>query len=64
MCLTQAHGIIPDHCSARGRPERLPREERGRAGIPLDAATWEELLAAGEARGLAPAQAIAGLVAD
>jgi len=30
-----------------GDPERLAREERGRAGIPLDAATWEELLSAG-----------------
>ncbi len=55
---------IPDHSSARRRLERLAREKRGRAGILLDVATWEELLAAGEAMGLAPAQAIAGPVAD
>jgi len=37
-----------------------------RAGIPLDAATWEELVTAGEAMGLAraQAQAIAGPVPD
>jgi hydroxycarboxylate dehydrogenase B len=45
-----------------GDPERLSRAERGRAGIPLDATTWDELLAAGEAMGLAraEAEAIAG----
>jgi len=49
-----------------GDPERLSRAERRRAGIPLDAATWEELMTAGEAMGLARAQAeaIAGPVAD
>jgi uncharacterized oxidoreductase len=40
-----------------GDPERLSRAERLRAGIPLDATTWEELLTAGEAMGLPPAQA-------
>ncbi len=47
-----------------GDPERLAREQRLRAGIPLDAATWEELVTAGEAMGLprAQAQAIAGPV--
>jgi hydroxycarboxylate dehydrogenase B len=47
-----------------GDPERLAREQRLRAGIPLDAATWDELVTAGEAMGLprAQAQAIAGPV--
>ena len=35
-----------------GDPERLSREERRGAGIPLDAATWEALLMAGLAMGL------------
>ncbi|HEY7203921.1 MAG TPA: malate/lactate/ureidoglycolate dehydrogenase [Methylomirabilota bacterium] len=35
-----------------GDPERRSREERRRAGIPLDAATWEALVAAGEAMGV------------
>ena len=45
-----------------GDPERLSREERRRAGIPLDAATWEALVAAGEAMGVtrARSEAIAG----
>jgi uncharacterized oxidoreductase len=49
-----------------GDPERLSREERRRAGVPLDAATWEQMVIAGEAMGLARAQAeaIAGPVAD
>jgi len=49
-----------------GDPERLAREARLRTGIPLDAATWEELVTAGEAMGLAraQAQAIAGSVPD
>lgn len=49
-----------------GDPERLARAERLRAGIPLDAATWEELVTAGEAMGLAraQAQAIAGPIPD
>jgi uncharacterized oxidoreductase len=40
-----------------GDPERLSRAERQRAGVPLDAATWEALVTAGEAMGLARAQA-------
>jgi len=40
-----------------GDPERLSREARLRAGIPLDAATWEEIVAAGEAMGVTRAQA-------
>jgi uncharacterized oxidoreductase len=40
-----------------GDPERLSRAERLRAGIPLDAATWAELMTAAEAMGLARAQA-------
>jgi uncharacterized oxidoreductase len=49
-----------------GDPERLSREARQRAGIPLDAATWEELVTAGAAMGVARAQAetIAAPVAD
>jgi uncharacterized oxidoreductase len=49
-----------------GDPERLSREERRRAGIPLDAATWEELVTAGAAMGLTRAQVeeIGGPVAD
>jgi uncharacterized oxidoreductase len=49
-----------------GDPERLSREARTRAGIPLDATTWEELLAAGEAMGVtrARAEAIAAPRAD
>ena len=35
-----------------GDPERRSREERLRAGIPLDAATWDALLTAGEAIGV------------
>ena len=40
-----------------GDPERLARAERSRAGIVVDATTWEEILLAGEAMGLARAQA-------
>jgi LDH2 family malate/lactate/ureidoglycolate dehydrogenase len=40
-----------------GDPERLSRAERGRDGIPLDAGTWSELLAAGEEMGVSRAQA-------
>jgi len=40
-----------------GDPERISREERLRAGIPLDAATWAELVTAGEAMGVPRAQA-------
>jgi uncharacterized oxidoreductase len=49
-----------------GDPERLSRAERLRAGIPLDATTWQEIVTAGEAMGLprARAEAIAGPVPD
>jgi uncharacterized oxidoreductase len=40
-----------------GDPERLSREERQRAGIPLDEGTWESVVTAGEAMGLTRAQA-------
>ena len=40
-----------------GDPERLSRVERGRAGIPLDAATWEAIVTAGLTLGLTRAQA-------
>jgi uncharacterized oxidoreductase len=40
-----------------GDPERRSREERRRAGIPLDAATWAELVAAGEAMGVTRSRA-------
>jgi len=35
-----------------GDPERIAREERARTGIPVDAATWEEILQAGDKLGL------------
>jgi uncharacterized oxidoreductase len=49
-----------------GDPERHSREARQRAGIPLDATTWAELVTAGEAMGVTRAQseAIAAPVAD
>lgn len=49
-----------------GDPERLSREARGRAGIPLDATTWEELVTAAEVMGVtrAQAEALAAPVAD
>jgi uncharacterized oxidoreductase len=49
-----------------GDPERHSREARQRAGIPLDAVTWAELVTAGEAMGVtrAQAEAIAAPVAD
>jgi uncharacterized oxidoreductase len=49
-----------------GDPERQARAARQRAGIPLDVATWEELVTAGLAMGVtrAQAEAIAGPVAD
>jgi uncharacterized oxidoreductase len=49
-----------------GDPERLSREARQRAGIPLDPATWEELVTAGEAMGVtrAQAEALAGGTTD
>ncbi|HET9923573.1 MAG TPA: hypothetical protein VFS98_05585 [Methylomirabilota bacterium] len=55
---------IPPRRARCTSPERLAREQRLRAGIPLDATTWEELVTAGEAMGLprAQAQAIAGPV--
>ena len=40
-----------------GDPERLAREERGRAGVPLDAGTWEAIVTAGIAMGVTRAQA-------
>src|SRR5258707_1075521 len=40
-----------------GDPERLSREARQRVGIPLDVATWEELVTAGAAMGVPRAQA-------
>jgi uncharacterized oxidoreductase len=40
-----------------GDPERLAREERGRAGIAVDEITWEEILQAGEKLGVARAEA-------
>jgi uncharacterized oxidoreductase len=42
-----------------GEPERLARAQRSRAGIEVDATTWEELLAAGEAVGVSRATAAA-----
>jgi uncharacterized oxidoreductase len=49
-----------------GDPERLAREARQREGIPLDAATWDEMVTAGAAMGVTRAQAesIADPVAD
>jgi hydroxycarboxylate dehydrogenase B len=49
-----------------GDPERRAREERLRAGIPLDPATWEGLVAAGEAIGVTRSrtEALAGFVGD
>jgi uncharacterized oxidoreductase len=35
-----------------GDPERRSRKLRGQTGIPLDSATWEALVAAGEAMGV------------
>ncbi|MEM9681750.1 MAG: malate/lactate/ureidoglycolate dehydrogenase [Pseudomonadota bacterium] len=45
-----------------GDPERTNRAERGANGIPIDAATWEELLSAAESVGLdrAKVEAMAG----
>jgi uncharacterized oxidoreductase len=40
-----------------GDPERAARDERGRAGIVVDATTWEEVLEAGEKLGFTRAQA-------
>jgi uncharacterized oxidoreductase len=40
-----------------GDPERLAREERGRAGVPLDAGTWDAIVTAGIAMGVTRAQA-------
>src|SRR5262245_41128303 len=40
-----------------GDPERLARAERGRSGIDVDAATWEEILQAAEKIGLPRAEA-------
>jgi uncharacterized oxidoreductase len=40
-----------------GDPERAARDEHGRAGIVVDATTWEEVLEAGEKLGFTRAQA-------
>ncbi|MBI2158751.1 MAG: malate/lactate/ureidoglycolate dehydrogenase [Candidatus Rokubacteria bacterium] len=40
-----------------GDPERIARDERLRAGIVVDATTWEEILQAGDAVGFPRAQA-------
>ena len=40
-----------------GDPERISRAERLRAGVPLDATTWAELVGAGETMGVTRAQA-------
>ena len=42
-----------------GDPERMNREERTNAGIPMDATTWDEILAAGEKVGLVRSEALA-----
>jgi len=42
-----------------GEPERLAQAERGRAGIEVDATTWDEILAAADAVGLSRADASA-----
>jgi uncharacterized oxidoreductase len=42
-----------------GDPERAARAARSRDGIVVDETTWEEILAAGEALGLARAEAAA-----
>jgi uncharacterized oxidoreductase len=41
-----------------GEPERRTRAEREAAGVPVDARTWEKLLAAGESVGLPRAEAL------
>ncbi|MBM3491258.1 MAG: malate/lactate/ureidoglycolate dehydrogenase [Alphaproteobacteria bacterium] len=41
-----------------GDPERKTRAEREAAGVPVDARTWEKLLAAGETVGLTRAEAL------
>ena len=45
-----------------GEPERRARAERLANGIPIDATTWEQIMASGEQVGLARAdlEAIAG----
>jgi uncharacterized oxidoreductase len=40
-----------------GDPERLSRERRARDGVPVPAATWEELLAIGDRFGVPLASA-------
>ena len=46
-----------------GDPERLSSAERSRSGIPLDAATWNEIVSAGEVMGVtrADAERLAGV---
>ena len=41
-----------DRVRIAGEPERETRERRLAAGIPVDATTWEEILAAGEKVGV------------
>jgi uncharacterized oxidoreductase len=40
-----------------GDPERAARAERSRAGITVDAATWQEIVEAGEKLGFPRARA-------
>ena len=42
-----------------GEPERIAQAERSRAGIEVDATTWNEILAAAEAVGISRAEASA-----
>ena len=42
-----------------GEPERIAHAERSRAGIEVDATTWNEILAAAEAVGISRADASA-----
>lgn len=48
-------GVGHDKVRIAGEPEREARAERSVAGIAIDAATWEEILAAGEKVGVARA---------
>jgi hydroxycarboxylate dehydrogenase B len=52
-----------DPVAVAGEPERAMRAKRSAQGVPVDAATWQEILAAAEKLGLAPAavQRAAGL---
>ena len=37
-----------------GEPEQQAADVRRRVGVPIDATSWEEILAAGESLGLTP----------